>query len=288
MEKFYRELADLFRHDPGGRGFARCAPVPDLAALSGSLMGCRRALIVTGFPIASVGRGETDGPPGAANLARALTMLGKDVWVATDAYSDGMTRAACGLYAPEAQVRIIGHGTARGDCAALLEEATPDHILAIERPGKHGGHYHNSKGLVVDHLVADTDIFFENPTAVTVAIGDGGNELGMGALRETTLQAVANGADIAADLGCDYALAAGVSNWWGWGIAALLSMAGGRDLLPSDAQETALLAATVAAGAVDGITALPTQTVDGLSLAENLAVLGRIRALTRAALEGRV
>jgi len=287
MEQFYSGLAALFRHDPGGRGFARSAPIPDLEALSTCLMGCRRALIITGFPIASVGRGETDGPPGAANLARALGLLGKAVWVVTDAPSEGMTRAACALYAPEAEVRVIGHNAPRGDCAALLREVDPDHILAIERPGKHNGHFHNSKGLVIDDLVADTDFFFENPAAVTIGIGDGGNELGMGALRAVTLQTVPNGTGIAADLGCDFALAAGVSNWWGWGIAALLSVTGGRNLLPSDAQETALLAATVAAGAVDGITALPTQTVDGLSLAENLAVLGRIRVLTESALEGR-
>ena len=78
-------------------------------------------------------------------------------------------------------------------------------------------------------------------------------------------------------VGADHALASGVSNWWGWGVEALLSRRTGRWLLPDDEQEKQLLSQVVEAGGVDGVTGKRQSSVDGLSLDENLQVLRRLR-----------
>ena len=99
----------------------------------------------------------------------------------------------------------------------------------------------------------------------------------MGSLRELIEENVPFGKDICDSGISDIPLLAGVSNWWGWGIAAVLSGLAGRDLLPSDSMETAVLDAVVRSGGVDGVTAKPELTVDNLSLRQHLDVLGAVR-----------
>ena len=74
-----------------------------------------------------------------------------------------------------------------------------------------------------------------------------------------------------------HGLPSGVSNWWGWGIRAVLSAVTGRDLMPTDEQENKLLRAVVSNGCVDGVTGEAVLTVDHLSQEENLRVLRELR-----------
>ena len=111
----------------------------------------------------------------------------------------------------------------------------------------------------------------------TVGIGDGGNELGMGCYRSWIQETVPHGDLICADRAADYPLAAGVSNWWGWGLAALLSAESGKALLPSDQEEIALLEAVLAAGGLDGVTKEPTMSVDNLTIEQHLQILNQVR-----------
>ena len=287
METLFDLIALPATRDPGHRGLAAAAH-PDLQKLAQTLLDAPSVLIVTGFPIRAAGVGETDGPPGAADLASALSALGKPVWVVTDALSLAPVRAACALRAPEA--RVLEAPMTGGDawCAQLLEELRPGHIIAIERPGKgRDGHYHNARGEEIDALLADTEALVRAHRAPVTAVGDGGNELGMGALRAEIARLVEGGEAIAAEAEADFTVTAGVSNWGGWEICAALSALTGRDLMPTENQEAAALEATVAAGAVDGITKERTCTVDGLSLEENLSVLRALRLAAQPALSAR-
>ena len=72
-----------------------------------------------------------------------------------------------------------------------------------------------------------------------------------------------------------------VSNWWGWGLVALLSVETGRFLLPSEEKETELLRRVVDAGGVDGCTRERTMTVDHLALDVHLSVLRAVTELTK-------
>ncbi len=281
-----RQIEDIMRRDPGGRGLARGLPREDLSALTEQLWEAERVVIVTGFPITGCGVGETDGPPGAVNLAAALHGLGKRVCLVTDPLSDRLVRAGAALRCPGVQVETVPLQGGEDFCRALLGKLQPTHVIAIERPGKGAdGHYHNARGEAIDAMVADTDALLRATDAVTIAIGDGGNELGMGALRADIERRVPFGTLICADCPADYTLVSGVSNWWGWGVAALLSIKAGRDLLPGDGDERALVAAVVRAGGVDGVTRKRVETVDSLSMEQNLDILRAVRAVVRASKE---
>lgn len=280
--KFYAQLHTLLCHDSTGRGLAQAAPVPDFGALTDTLLSAKRAVILTGFPVNCGGifRGETDGPGGAANLARALAAIDCRVTLLTDTVSLPMVRAAANCLAPGAKVVCLPPEGTEVFAESLLEQLRPTHFFTIERPGKGAdGHFHNMHGGVIDSMVTDTDFLLPLARclgAVTVAIGDGGNELGMGALSPLIKAHVAHGAALAAVESADFTLVSGVSNWWGWGVEALLSAATSRRLLPSPAEEFHLLSAVVAAGGVDGCTHKSALSVDAQSLSAHQHLLCRI------------
>ncbi len=181
MERLFAQIANVLKSDPGNRGLAGSLPDTSLSKLAEELMAARRVIIVTGFPIKSCSIGETDGPCGAANIAYALTHLEKEVTIVTDVYSYDMVTAACALRAPSAQMACVPMKGAEAFCRCLLDEIRPTHVIAIERPGKSfTGHFYNMRGEIIDDMVADTELLLTGTNAVTIGIGDGGNELGMG------------------------------------------------------------------------------------------------------------
>ncbi|XP_076604540.1 D-glutamate cyclase, mitochondrial isoform X2 [Chaetodon auriga] len=99
-----------------------------------------------------------------------------------------------------------------------------DHLVAIERSGRaEDGNYYNMRGVNVKYLVDPIDNLFiaakDVPGITTTGIGDGGNELGMGKLKEKVKAQMPNGSLIACDVPADYAITAGVSNWGGYAVA---------------------------------------------------------------------
>lgn len=279
MAHFYTDLEDILMCDPGGRGLCGKTPPTDLISLTRSMTSGKRFFIITGFPIPECGTCETDGPSGAAIIARALIRAKKRVTVITDEFCLAPVKAAMDLFAPEAELAVAPLEGAELFLKNLRRKEKPSHIISIERPGQNAGHYYSMRGEVLDQYIGPTDSLFFGFGGVTIGIGDGGNELGMGNHKEIIAQCVTNGDKISADYGSNFPLVAGVSNWWGWGIAALLSVSYREDLLPSDAAETALLQAVTAAGAVDGITRRQELAVDGIELEEHLKLLREIRKL---------
>lgn len=287
MDKFMNEIQTILASDPGDRGLDCRALCAGTASLPKEIARMKRALIVTGFPIKTAdGRicCETDGPAGAADMAFALTAAGIHTAVVTDETCLMQVRAALDCRAPGARAYLLK----KDDPAAaerLVKDVDPTHIITIERPGKAAdGHFHTARGAVIDGMLADTDLLYRSARrsgAVAVAIGDGGNELGTGRCRESVSRLIPGGGVIAALQDADITLMAGVSNWWGWGVAAAVSAVAGRELIPTDAQELRLMRALTAAGAADGVTKEATLTVDALSLETNLAILGDVRRALR-------
>lgn len=290
---FYAQLRALLSRDATGRGLAQAAPGPDFDALTDTLLAAKRAVILTGFPV-DCGEcfcGETDGPGGAANLAHALLAMGCAVTLLTDSVSLPQVRAAADCLASGAEVICLPEEGTEAFAEPLLAQLRPTHFLTIERPGKGAdGHFHNMRGGIIDRMVTDTDFLLplaRRLGALTIAVGDGGNELGMGALRAAIEAHVPHGVKLAAVEAADFTLVSGVSNWWGWGVEALLSAATGRWLLPSPEEEFYLLSAVVEAGGVDGCTHEAALSVDTQSLSVHQHLLCRIGdALSEALLPG--
>lgn len=277
----------LLALDPGRRGIAGFFQAGAARRAAGALAGSRRVLITTGF-IVEPKMAETDGPPGAAVLGRALRRLGADVSYVTDAESIPVMAAALRTLGELPEVRAYGDGP--GAAADVLTRTRPTHLVAIERPARSGsGDYLNMRGDSVAEWNRPIDeIFVERggrgrggrgsgSRPVTVGVGDGGNEIGMGNVRARLAKQGPLMAKIAATVTVDHLVVAGVSNWGAYGIVAHLGHLAGQALLHTPAQERELVAACVESGASDGVTRRREPTVDGLPLdvhASVVALLG--------------
>ncbi len=254
-----------------------------LAAAARSLLRARRVLITTGFTVGD-GLPETDGPPGAASVGRALRLLDKEVSYVADEPAVALLAAALralGEPAPIATFPAIGDAGAAA--RRLLRELAPSHLLSIERPGRTAdGDYLSARGESVRPWNAPIDaLFIKTPRRIaTVAVGDGGNEIGMGNVRARIGRAGALARRIASVVTVDHLVVAGTSNWGAYGIVAELSRLAARPLLHSADEERKMIQACVDAGAVDGITRRPEPTVDGLPLEAHVGMLELLRLFT--------
>ena len=282
---FFKKLDEAMRYDPGNRGLLANAPANPLDRLQEALQEITGVVILTGFPV-RLGlhnfTGETDGPMGAANLAFAFESIGVPVWLLTDEEAYWVVNAAVTRRGCKCRPLMLPKYEADEFIAAQLDAIKPSHVLTIERPGKaRDGHYHNMRGGIIDAMFVDASSIIEAARErgiTTISIGDGGNEIGMGALAETIEKYVPHGEAICAREVADIALISGVSNWWGWGVSALLSRMYGINLLPSDDMERGMLHEMVLAGSVDGCTKKPEETVDNLPMEVHLGVLSNVRS----------
>jgi D-glutamate cyclase len=108
---------------------------------------------------------------------------------------------------------------------------------------------------------------------VTIAVGDGGNEIGMGNVHARLAREGRLAATIASTVRVDHLVVAGASNWGAYGIVAQLGRLSGERLLHTPEDERRLIAACVEAGAVDGITRRRERTVDGLDADTHAALV---------------
>lgn len=226
-------------------------------------------LLTTGFYVA--GHAETDGPAGTLVLSRGLAELGFRPLIVTDPLCRGFFECE-GL-----ETVYMQPGDGRAFCARLLEQVAPVGLIAVERCGENtSGDYANMRGVSIRAHTAPVDILFElsRGKVPTVGIGDGGNEIGMGCLRE----------EIRSELGrtpcrvsVDYLIIATVSNWGAYGLAACLARLSGKKLLPQPDEVGDYLRRTVAMGSVDGFSGQPNGRVDGFPMSTELGILRELQ-----------
>lgn len=282
MEKqIFHQIDHMIRKNLDQRGMDKIHIKGELEKAGKELLKGLTVFIVTGFCVRDSLTGETDGPIGAVSLAGALEALGKKVILITDQYSKDMLYRCCEVKNLKASVEIVPYEQAEAFCIALLQKYEPSHIVGIERPGRaKDGHCYSMRGESLRDIVPNTDILFQEGKErgiITLAVGDGGNEVGMGKVCKEVAQFVNRGSQICAVVSTDYLILAGVSNWGGHGLAAVLSLLSNRMLLHDQNIEMSLLKHMVDAGAVDGYTKKRELTVDGLSLEDNLKILEGLR-----------
>jgi hypothetical protein len=285
-------IDQLMALDPGGRGIAAFFVRGGASAAARALRRSRRVLLTTGFMVGP-GLPETDGPPGTACLGRALRTLGAEVTYVTDAAALPPLQASLKVLGEPATVLTYqvphagtGGGPAPGAVRAaarrLLAEHRPTHLVAIERPGRaRDGHYRSARGRSLTEWNGALDeLFLAAPArTVTIGIGDGGNEIGMGRVHRRVAGAGPVFRAIASVVSVKHLVVAGVSNWGAYGVVAELARLTGRPLLHSSQEEEAMVHACVDAGAVDGLTFRAEPTVDGLPLPAHIGMLELLRTL---------
>lgn len=229
-------------------------------------------LIGTGFPV--VDTFETDGPVGAIALYNMLEARGnKPVLVCGAPLSNKL--------AADFRVEALPIGAAAltiSEVQARLGRLQPELIISIERPGQAAdGCYYNMRGEDISPRTACFDDFLKQANCPTIAIGDGGNEIGMGNISQA-LQVL----DIMpAATTCDELLIADVSNWGALGLIAMLSWHETKDGL-KHIDPMAILQYLSSHGSVDGVTRQNELTEDGLPASDGIALIGQLQELISA------
>ncbi|HST40156.1 MAG TPA: glutamate cyclase domain-containing protein [Conexibacter sp.] len=302
MEDFAPVTEQIARLERVAQREAGRAIGPLAAAARGGLLSAASAIagdpashvaFVTGcfVPRAAPPACETDGPVGAALAAAALRALGVPARLVTDARCGAVVRAAAGA-APAAGGDTPGAalpvhvGDEPGALARELGAAGVTHVVFCERLGPGAdGVVRNMHGDDVTAVTAPLHTLAAGPWTAS-GIGDGGNEVGMGALAPALLAAaLPHGERIRCAVACDHLIVAGISNWGAIALALAVGLLRGeagrrapRTAAPGDAARAAtalapaahdaVLAAAVRAGAVDGVLARRSETVDGLAPAD--------------------
>ncbi|NXX76077.1 GLUCM protein, partial [Urocolius indicus] len=300
-----KTLETLIGIDPGERGIAHLQQQNELLKACLSISHARAVLITTGFPTHFTYEPpeENDGPPGALAIAAVLQALEKEVAIVTDQRAMNLNKKiieeAVQLGVLKRPVPLLSYQKENDDSALmfLCENGNPrrprfDHLIAIERAGMAAdGNYYNARKVNIKHLVDPIDELFlaaqTIPGVKTTGVGDGGNELGMGKVKDAVKKHIKNGDVIACDVEADFTIVAGVSNWGGYAIACALYVLSTCEIhdrylrkavgfpqfsnkavwlsaLPSVTKEEKLLKTLVRHGVRSGKTASLEMEVDGL------------------------
>ncbi|KFQ14644.1 hypothetical protein N330_05296, partial [Leptosomus discolor] len=235
-----KTLETLIGIDPGDRGIIHLRRQDELLKACLSISHARSVLITTGFPTHFTYEPpeENDGPPGALAIAAILQALEKEVAIVTDQRAMNLNKKiieeAVQLGILKRPVPLLSYQRESADSALtfLCENGNPgrprfDHLIAIERAGMAAdGNYYNARKVNIKHLVDPIDELFlaaqTIPGVTTTGVGDGGNELGMGKVKDAVKTHIKNGDVIACDVDADFTIVAGVSNWGGYAIACAL------------------------------------------------------------------
>jgi hypothetical protein len=293
--------------DPAGNLFSACPD--DLRKASSSLVAMFDPVVavVTGFyiPAADPPAFETDGPLGAVFLARALGPLGIPVVLVSD---EGCLPALrIGLEAAGREdVPVVDLAAPwpahlpRPTNLVAIERVGPNHteesiraspgafpevidaFLAEVSPERRGRCYSMRGRDITEHTGPGHVLFERSPEQrrdlITIGIGDGGNEIGMGKVPwEVIHRNIPRGGLIACRVPTDYLIVAGVSNWGAYALGAGVALQR-EGALPADLfdpdREADILRAMVERGPlVDGVLGRPSLTVDGLAFDEYVTPL---------------
>jgi hypothetical protein len=268
-------------------------------------------LIASGMLVYPLELAETDGPLGGAALARALQIgLGAKPIIVTDHAAVEMNKAVCRgaslnvtdlekLMATERTISVIGfpisEEKAKREAESLFQDLSPKAILAVECRGRNEkGVYHAlPKGRNMNHIAAKIACLYDKAQeigALTIGIGDGGNEIGWGIVNDVIKEKIPYGDTCSCGCGggfgdtttVDVLVAASVSNWGAYGIIACLSMIlNNPDVLHDIKTESRMLRMCIDAGGINGPSFLPEPKVDGLSEETDLAFLTLLAEMTK-------
>jgi len=258
--------------------------------------------------------GENDGPAGLAAVVRAVSLSRKALCVVlaeeTLLEPIGKLLMAAGLtVVPVEQGKIAARDkslavvsllpfTTRDENAAneavrILDEMKPVLLFSTERVGRNAdGIYCSMRGVDYGMDRARIDYVFDEAIKrglPTIAVGDGGNEIGMGAVADAVRAHVRfgdarpeGGAGIGATTGSDILVTAAVSNWGCYAIVgALAARLKDARLVHSPEMEEILLRRGVEIGLINSVDGLIDANVDGIPLSTHLAISEIIEGIVR-------
>ncbi|WNJ18265.1 glutamate cyclase domain-containing protein [Pontibacter sp. G13] len=270
-------------------------------------------MVLTGAGVSPIlPKGESDGPPGAAAVARALyrglgavptyvlekhhvepvvassESIGLMVKNFDEAKNHGL--GACVEVAPPMQEGVPEW------VEKTLEKYNPKAIFCTERIGPaKNGELHGATGIPLSRFnstpgaVVDTSplvVEAKKRGILTIGVGDLGNEIGFGAIYDTVAKIIPNGPELATTTATDIVYPVMMSNWGAYGIEAALAFVLEKpELLRTQAQEARLLRACLDAGGLEAAYCTTDFFVDGLDGETSMAVVHILGTIVRKYLE---
>jgi hypothetical protein len=246
--------------------------------------------LITGFfvPGGDPPAAETDGPAGAALLALGFDRAGLICRLATDTLCQSACRAALNCAGTSGvPIDAVAPGGSTDGVLDLWRQQGIDWVIAIERCGPSSdGRPRNMRGTDISAYAAPLDRLFSAGPWRTIAVGDGGNEIGMARVpRHLIARHVRFGDTIGCVVPADFLIVAGVSHWGAYAMLAALAM------LRTDWTE-AMLSGLVAeldqsvvealvrdGPAVDGVSLRREATIDALGMSVHHEVMMAIREI---------
>lgn len=274
---------------------AAAGPLVLEAALMLNVAPCRIG-IVTGAAVAGhMPLGENDGPFGAVVLAGTLERIGHTTTLYTDPECAGPIHALIAINGLNTTLVELDR-----DNAAQQHQAAADSdiLIAIERLGGNPhGHIYGMTAVARDGGRAKVDTMFHTHTALgrpSLGIGDGGNEVGFGSLRETLVQRLPHinqadktpcGGGVFSTVPTTKLVVGSTSNLGAYGVcAALALLRNDISLCHSPDQEFALHHVGVGLGLTDGGGGGVIAACDGIPADANAAVVLLMRSIVERAL----
>ena len=177
---------------------------------------------------------------------------------------------------------------------ALLAQATPAAMISVEAPGANEkGAYHNAVGVAVTDIEAKSDALWNLLRArgvPNVAIGDLGNEIGMGTIGEHIRKYVPFTAPGECQCGCgggilaasttDNIITATCSDWGCYGLmAAIAYLKKDMDIFHKEDMEAEVMRVAARSGMID-MTGSLLPGIDGFNTKLNAGIVSLMRQCT--------
>ena len=306
---FLIELYEVARKEAGGR------PLTTLAAegLVRSVGKGDAVFLMTGagYP-PHLPKGESDGPPGAAALARALYWgLGAvPVYVCEANHVDPVIASSEGAhimvkdFADARDLRlgaaITTAPTSSAEVAewakAVYDEYQPKALISIERlgPNEHGIH-NSATGWTIGEETGIVDLTpvvteAEARGVFSIGTGDHGNEIGFGRIHDDVKRIMPQGAKsqsgtpggMATVLKADVLIPAMSSNWGAYGVeAALAYLLKNPDLVHSPEMDRAIVTKCIEAGGLEAMYCSTNFLVDNCEGESSMAIVQLLGDMVR-------
>lgn len=252
--------------------------------------------IMSGFVLMPYNKAETDGIISSVLLARALIKAfnAKPVIICPEDAKPAVEALSALLTDSVAKARVFTKDKSKAaECAdAVIAEGQPKAVISIECSGANeSGVYHNARGLDVTAVQAKQDILFEKLCKAGVpnlAIGDLGNEIGMGAIGEYIKENIPVScgckSGIVANTKADNIITATVSDWGCYSLIAMLAyIFENPDIMHTAEMQKAAMTVGVQNGLID-MYGEHIPAIDGFGLEINCSIVTLMNELVKSTL----
>ncbi len=235
--------------------------------------------VLTGFVLPPYKKAETDGVISSVLLASALEKLFsvKSIIICPEEAVNAVEKL---LKLTESSGKVVVF-TKETDKAyehseKLISDYNPHAVISIECPSSNkAGKYHNAGGIDVTNLEAKTDILFDKlqkSGVLNIAIGDLGNEVGMGSISECIENLIPSDCEccgkggITAKTKSDNIITATVSDWGCYALICMLAYLKAKPEIMHDSDFQKKMMVTAAENGLIDMTGEHIPAIDGFGV----------------------